>query len=766
MSITRRRFLKTVAVSASAIALTQITGCGPGSNDTINTALRDSTFPQSLASGDPRQSSVILWTRVGLDASQVSTDSVTVQVARDQGFGQVIVDEKLSIAAAHDFCAKVRVVGLDPDTHYWYRFIHNGVASKTGRTRTLPAATADRKVKFAYTSCQDYNARYYNVYLRLLEADMDDLDFVVHLGDYIYETDRNPEFQNTSASRQVIFTDTAGAIPMTYKDGSGNTTTYYAAKSLDNYRQLYKTYRGDSVLQQIHEKFPMIAIWDDHEFSDDCWQCNGTYYDGLKGEGDITRRDNCEQAYFEYMPIDQESVAGTVTSTAGAIDVSSGELSVGTVDSTTGVGAITQGAKINRSLRVGKHVELFLTDYRTLRPDHLIPEDAFPGAVVFNTGTADPSGALDYVAFSSLAGGTQAALQGIFLASYEAEYEKGGYSASEAQTLATAKISSVLQGNLSKVYLVAAIEVAAQSDSTINAAKATLEGDIVANVAGSDGLSYYALGKNSLFSHLGSRYFVVKDSFDAYAQYRYAVDASSQNAYGSTQFQWLQQGLAQSDATWRVLASSVSLTRMILGLKSTLSASQLSALPTQFQQDFYLDLDQWDGFPNFRDTQLYPTMVPTANSANGVVTIAGDIHSSWVSDEGQGRVVFTGSSVTSETLYGLLSRQVSTLVDALAASDPTIDKTALTAQANQLLAIGDLIVEQSNSKVQLARMNEHGINVVEADANGMNVTYHQIKPVVGGLDMIGVSYYDSPQTVTDNMFTRRFRVESNYLYPL
>ena len=764
MSITRRRFLKTVAVSASAIALTQITGCGKGSNDTVNTAQRDNTFPQSVASGDPRQSTVILWTRVGLDASQVSSDTVTVQVARDQGFGQVVVDEKLTISAAHDFCAKVRVTSLDADTYYYYRFIYNGIASKTGRTRTLPAATADRKVKFAYASCQDYNGRYYNIYLRLLEQDMDDLDFVIHLGDYIYETDRNPEFQNTSQSRQVIFTDTAGAIPLIYTDSSGNSTTYYAAKSLNNYRQLYKTYRGDSVLQQIHEKFPMVAIWDDHEFSDDCWQCNGTYFDGLKGEGDINRRDNCEQAYFEYMPIDQESVAGNVSTTSGAVDVTTGELSVGSVNSTTGVGTITQGAKINRTLRVGKNVELFLTDYRTLRPDHLIPEDAFPATVAFNTGT-NTSG-LEYVDFSTLAAQTQGVLQQIFNASYEQAYQQGGYSASDAQTRAAAKVASVLTGKLSVAYLVAAIETAAKSSSTISAIKSTLESDINSNIAGQDGLSFYALGKSSLFSHLGSRYFVVKDSFDGYSQYRYALDANSQNAYGQTQFQWLTSGFANSDAPWRVLASSVSLTKMVLGLKSTLPSSQLSTLPTQFQQDFYLDLDQWDGFANFRDSQLYPAMVPTSKSANGVVTIAGDIHSAWVSDEGQGRVVFTGSSITSETFYGLISRQIGTLVDELAAADSSINKTTLTTQANQLLAISDLILQQSNDKVKLARINEHGINVVEADANGMDVTYYQIKPTVGGNDMIGVSYYDSPSTVTDNMFERKYRVENNYLYEL
>ena len=763
MTITRRHFIKTAIVSASAVALTQITGCGKSSgssNNKAEIARQNSTYPQSVMSGDPRENSLILWTRLGLDAAAVASADLTLQVARDPGFDQVIVDEKLSVSADHDFCIKVRVTQLDPDTHYYYRFIYQGIASRTGRTRTAPAPSSDRKVKFAYVSCQDYNGRYYNLYLRLLEEDMDDLDFLVHLGDYIYETDRNPEFQTSSPDRQVIFTDTAGAIAL-----SSGGKTYYAARSLDNYRQLYRTYRSDPVLQQIHEKFPLVAIWDDHEFSDDCWQCNGTYFDGLKGEGDIDRRRNCEQAYFEFMPIDQDSVAGSTSTIGGQVAVTAAELSQGTVDSTTGVGTITQGATIYRSLRFGKHVQLFLTDYRTLRPDHPIPEDGFPGTVVFNTGTADPSGALDYVPFASLTALTQGTLQAIFTQLYLSDYEAGGYSATDAATKASAMVGKVLTGNLSAAYLKVVIDTATAQGSLTTTQQTALETDIAANVAGHDGLSYYALGKGSLFAHLGSRYFTVKPSYDALMAYLYQVNKASLNAYGNTQFQWLTQGMAQSDATWRVLASSVSLTAMILGLKSTLPASQLSQLPQQLQNDFYLDLDQWDGFAAFRDNDLYPAMTPTTASANGVVTIAGDIHSSWVSDHGQGRIVFTGSSVTSETFYGLLSKQVDSLASILSGGDPTV-KASLVAQADQLLAVGDMILEQSNDEVELARINEHGLNVVEADANGMNVTYHQLKPTVGGLDMIGVSYYDSPSIVTDNMFERRFRVENNYLYQL
>ena len=131
-------------------------------------------------------------------------------------------------------------------------------SSRTGRTKTAPAADSTREVKFAYVSCQDYIGRYFNTYLKLLD---EDLDFIVHLGDYIYETTGNPQFQTPSDDRKMVFDDIAGAI----ERGEGD-NRYYSAASLDNYRQIYKTIRNDEVIQQIHESFPMIAIWDDHEF--------------------------------------------------------------------------------------------------------------------------------------------------------------------------------------------------------------------------------------------------------------------------------------------------------------------------------------------------------------------------------------------------------------------------------------------------------------------------------------------------------------------
>src|SRR5262249_13035360 len=157
---------------------------------------------------------------------------------------------------------KVRAVSLAPATTYYYRFIYElsgkYYVSKVGQTKTAPLKDADVPVKFAYVSCQDYTGKYYNPYARLVE---EKLDFFVHLGDYVYETDGDPTFQNTTG-RKVQFSDVAGAIELTAGDGK---TKYHAAKSLSNYRDLYRTYRSDPNLQKMHELFPMIATWDDHE---------------------------------------------------------------------------------------------------------------------------------------------------------------------------------------------------------------------------------------------------------------------------------------------------------------------------------------------------------------------------------------------------------------------------------------------------------------------------------------------------------------------
>src|SRR6185295_9498300 len=104
-------------------------------------------------------------------------------------------------------------------------------------------ADADVAVKFAFVSCSDYIGRYYNSYVALAQ---EDLDFWVHLGDYIYETTGNPTFQNTTG-RTIKFTEQDNAIPL----GDPN-APYFAAKNLSNYREIYRTIRSDKALQKVH----------------------------------------------------------------------------------------------------------------------------------------------------------------------------------------------------------------------------------------------------------------------------------------------------------------------------------------------------------------------------------------------------------------------------------------------------------------------------------------------------------------------------------
>jgi alkaline phosphatase D len=246
---------------------------------------------------------VILWTRVQ-DEDKGAGLMLTLELASDEAFFNVIGSQTVVATAEHDHVIKLRVSGLAPATTYFYRFIYERTseeryASRVGRTRTAPADDADVRVKVAFVSCQDFIGRYYNAYAKLLEVG-DDVDVLVHLGDYIYETTGDPEFQAEAGERVVTFTDTAGAI--TFEDGEGN-VSHYAAQSLDNYRDLYKQYRSDPFLQRVHERFPFVVIWDDHEFSDDCWADNATYFDGKIDEnGQTDRRKNAEQAHFEYMP--------------------------------------------------------------------------------------------------------------------------------------------------------------------------------------------------------------------------------------------------------------------------------------------------------------------------------------------------------------------------------------------------------------------------------------------------------------------------------
>ena len=339
----RRHFLKSLVVTVVAAACSDGEEPGeaaPGGRPATSAPERShQVFPQGVASGDPRPGSVILWTRVdpvagGLPASGAA---VSYLVATDEALSQIVAEGTVETSEAQDHTARLRVEGLEPGKTYHYRFHVAGVTTQVGRTRTAPAADADRPVTFAFASCQDFIGRYYHSWQGLLDEGVD-LDFVLFLGDYIYETIGDPTFQSPTPDREI-------KLPEGLKLGEGGNV---AALSLADYRALYRAYRSDPTLREVHRRFPFVMLWDDHEFANDCWQDHATDFNEAQGDEKSTpRRAAANQAWAEYQPAD-------VVRDAAA--------------------PFPDDLTIYRSLSYGKHLDLFVTDQRQYRSDHVIPE--------------------------------------------------------------------------------------------------------------------------------------------------------------------------------------------------------------------------------------------------------------------------------------------------------------------------------------------------------------------------------------------------------
>ena len=438
-------------------------------------------FPLSLASGDPKPTSVVLWTRAE-DPEAAEDLCLMLELALDEAFTELIeLDGAASLEvearAEDDGCVKVRLTDLTPSTTYYYRFVYHradgAYVTRTGRTRTAPEPDADVSARFAFVSCQDFNGKYYNAYERLL---LEDLDFVVHLGDYVYETTGDPSFQDTAPGRVVSFTDTEGAIDIEEGDSS-----FQAARSLDNYRELYRTFRGDEVLQRVHERFAFVCIWDDHEFADDCHGANATHTSGRFNEEDVERRQNANQAWFEYMPVDYLDPEFHYD---------------------RGV-APPNDIRIFRDLRYGAHVHLVMTDLRLYRPDHPVPEDAFPGAVVLNEAQLrEHEGGLPEWADAYVDVDTYA--DGAYADALIAGADAGGYRAEDVGgPTAVRFINGVVE---------ALIEAGVEGVELIDES-----GDLEFE----RGLAYISLGKGSAFSSIGSRYLAIRAPYRSYARHLY-----------------------------------------------------------------------------------------------------------------------------------------------------------------------------------------------------------------------------------------------------
>lgn len=336
--IDRRAFLRSLGCfTAAACAPGVMVACSSDDGLSTSDADRARVFPQGLASGDPTSSTVILWVRALSEDG--ASHSVRYEVARDESFAELVAEGELVAGAESDFTVKLKVTGLDPYTAYHYRFTAAGVVSITGRTKTAPSADADVSPRFAFAACQDFNGRYFHAYDALL-AEETLPEFVVHLGDYVYETENDPRFQNATEDRRIRLTD---GLDIGSKD-----SPIRAALTLEDYRSLYRQVRSDPSLQRIHALVPFITIWDDHEFADDCWGAHSTHFDDAKGdENDPSRRHSANRAWFEYQPADV-----TFDDDAPPPD----------------------DLAIYRKLQWGKHLELFLTDQRSYRSDHVIPE--------------------------------------------------------------------------------------------------------------------------------------------------------------------------------------------------------------------------------------------------------------------------------------------------------------------------------------------------------------------------------------------------------
>lgn len=277
--ITRRELIQKSLFGFGALSLsTGFTGCND-SSDRESTTLQVN-FEHGVASGDPLQDRVILWTRLTPNDSSARLQ-VTWEIALDDQFKQIIKTDKVTTAKAQDFTVKVDATNLKPDQRYFYRFSFGNKVSPVGQTKTLPINPS--KVSFAVCSCANYPAGYFYVYREMAKQDV---DVVIHLGDYIYEYGQGGYA-------------TEDAVKLGRTLAADNNQEII---KLDDYRKRYALYRKDKDLQTLHHRHPFIVIWDDHELANDTWREGAENHQANEGAF-FDRKLAALQAYFEWMPI-------------------------------------------------------------------------------------------------------------------------------------------------------------------------------------------------------------------------------------------------------------------------------------------------------------------------------------------------------------------------------------------------------------------------------------------------------------------------------
>ena len=362
--VSRRKFLETAVALGAAAAW----GGGIAFASTVAWKERRDLFPEGVASGDPDSHSVLLWTRrAPIDDAFI--DKLHVEVAEDEKFERVVASADAPIGKDADWTCRVLVGGLKPAHVYWYRFTDKlGEGSRIGRTITAPEESDTRPVKFVFVSCQNANQGAQNAYRRMIFEDKqaapaEQIGFILHLGDFIYEIVWYPEDRPQGMYDRKIFD------VVRYPDGEKH-EDFHIPTTVEGYRAVYRGYLKDPDLQDARARWPFVNMWDNHEFSWLGWQ-SLQIFEG-KTHPAQTRKVAAMQAFFEYQParmsrpnsssLEKFEPPHVVDTPVTSFD----DHGLGTEPNNL---TALRSLKGYRALRYGKNLELIVTDQRTFRSE-------------------------------------------------------------------------------------------------------------------------------------------------------------------------------------------------------------------------------------------------------------------------------------------------------------------------------------------------------------------------------------------------------------
>ncbi len=272
--IDRRALIATAGFGLGGLML-------PGGRLAAQALLGMTGFTHNVASGEPGSDSMLLWTRYV--SATGSPSKVRAEVSESRDFAKIVSGGQMVTGPWRDHTVKVTVDGLQPGRTYFYRFIApDGTISPIGRTKTLPVGKTS-KFNIAIFSCSNLGFGEFNAYGHA--AARDDIDLVLHMGDYIYEYGRGGYDGGAKFAARIF---PAGEI-----------------MTLADYRLRYASYRSDPQLQALHANFPVIPNTDDHEGANDSWEGGAQNHTSDEGDWSV-RRNAAMQVWREWLPVGEQ----------------------------------------------------------------------------------------------------------------------------------------------------------------------------------------------------------------------------------------------------------------------------------------------------------------------------------------------------------------------------------------------------------------------------------------------------------------------------